>query len=157
MNPSRAPGANGYGWHKIDRTKFGAAVSKANLARTKEVGEKISKSIQRKVSNGEWHHGAGRAKKSDYNGVRLDSTWELKLVEYWDSVGIKWKRNTKVFPYTWNGKNRFYLPDFYLEEDDIFVEVKGYKTERDDAKWKAFPLKLVVYDRMKFEELNIGV
>jgi hypothetical protein len=44
-----------------------------------------------------------------------------------------------------------------LEEDDIFVEVKGYKTERDDAKWKAFPLKLVVYDRMKFEELNIGV
>ena len=45
------------------------------------------------------------------------------------------------FPYNWNG-DRTYFPDFYLPELSEYVEVKGYKTERDVAKWQQFPNKL---------------
>ena len=48
----------------------------------------------------------------------------------------------KGFKYEWNGI-RTYFPDFYLPDKNIYVEVKGYKTERDAAKWDQFPEQLL--------------
>lgn len=33
--------------------------------------------------------------------------------------------------------SRTYFPDFYLPESDMWIEVKGYETERDIAKWES--------------------
>jgi predicted nuclease of restriction endonuclease-like RecB superfamily len=47
--------------------------------------------------------------------------------------------------------DRTYFPDFYIESLDLYVEIKGYETERDRAKWFQFPHKLVV---LKLDEIN---
>ena len=35
---------------------------------------------------------------------------------------------------------RYYTPDFYLPDEDIYIEIKGYKTIKDEAKWSQFPI-----------------
>lgn len=43
------------------------------------------------------------------------------------------------FAYIFEGKERKYTPDFYLVDSDEYVEIKGYKTDKDAAKWEQFP------------------
>jgi hypothetical protein len=59
--------------------------------------------------------------------------WELKYAQYLDEIGVVWERNTASFPYEFEGKMRNYTPDFYLPMTDEYVEIKGYKTEKDEA------------------------
>lgn len=61
---------------------------------------------------------------------------------YLDKLGIKWRRPTEKFPYTFDEKLRYYTPDFYLIDENTYVEIKGYKTPKDEAKWKCFPANL---------------
>ena len=98
---------------------------------------------------GGYRERSGRGKKgwydSMFNGkVFLHSSWELKYVEFLDENGIKWKRNTERFTYSFNGAYHYYVPDFYLYDEDTYVEVKGFKTVKDDAKWENFPFTLIV-------------
>jgi hypothetical protein len=87
--------------------------------------------------------------------VELDSTWELEYVKYLDKNKIKWKRNQIKFPYHYNKKLCYYIPDFFLVKEDIYVEVKGYENERDEAKWRDFPYKLIVL--RKDDLLTLGL
>lgn len=93
----------------------------------------------------------------DYNGVDLHGSWELKYVQYLDLHNIRWVRNTNCFSYIFDGKKRKYIPDFYLPESDQYVEIKGYRTEKDVAKWSQFPKnkKLVVLMKNELKTLNI--
>ena len=54
------------------------------------------------------------------------------------------------FSYEFKGA-REYFPDFYLPEHDAYVEVKGYKTDKDSAKWDAMKNihdeKLLIIDK----------
>lgn len=70
---------------------------------------------------------------------------------------IKWQRNKDSFAYTFQGKERRYTPDFYLIDDDVYIEIKGYKTEKDDAKWTQFPphRKLVVLMKKNLVEMKV--
>ena len=63
--------------------------------------------------------------------VLMDSTWEYAFAERLDRLGIKWVRDEKMtLPYqTPRGRKRKYVPDFYLPDYDMYVEVKGYFTE----------------------------
>lgn len=85
--------------------------------------------------------GSGKSifKKGRYKGIWCDSSWELAWVIYHLDHGIKFERNTEGFTYEL-GK---YYPDFILE-DGTYVEIKGYKTQKDELKWKSFPYKLQV-------------
>lgn len=79
----------------------------------------------------------GRSKHFTVEGVRYNSTWEFIVSNFLDVHKIKWKRgNIKPISYWWKEKWHLYFPDFLLTEYDIYVEVKGYETERDQAKWK---------------------
>jgi hypothetical protein len=84
----------------------------------------------------------GRTKQIIYNGICFHGSWELKFYQWCENKKIKIVRNNKGFKYIWNGE-RTYFPDFYLPEHDTYIEVKGYKTERDNAKWEQFPNKLI--------------
>jgi len=88
----------------------------------------------------------GRVKQTEYRGIKFHGTWEVMFAEWCDLNKIIWERNTKYFIYSWNGERK-YFPDFYLPEKDIYIEVKGYTTDRDLAKWRDFPKKLVVIDK----------
>jgi len=37
---------------------------------------------------------------------------------------------------------------------EIYIEVKGYQTPKDDAKWKQFPKKLLIVKKKEIENLN---
>jgi PAB1-binding protein PBP1 len=52
-------------------------------------------------------------------------------------------------------KNRKYTPDFYLTESDEYIEIKGYKTEKDKAKWSQFPKnkKLIVLTASELKDI----
>ncbi|GJQ43998.1 MAG: hypothetical protein JETCAE03_34960 [Ignavibacteriaceae bacterium] len=122
--------------------------------------EKIRKKIKERYANG-WEVKCGRCKKIDYisliaGKVKLDGSWELKVAQYLDENKINWKRNKQRFDYI-NLKNKksTYCPDFYLKDEDKFIEVKGYKTDLDECKWSQFPEKLEIWDKKRLKELNI--
>lgn len=68
--------------------------------------------------------------------VDMDSTWEVACAKKLDELKIKWVRDP-LMKIEYRDKKlrlRNYIPDFYLPELDIYLEVKGYWT--DAAKWK---------------------
>jgi hypothetical protein len=86
--------------------------------------------------------------------VDLQGTWELKFAVFLDDRKIEWERNRVGYRYTFGGKEHEYFPDFWIKELDIYVEVKGYETEKDRAKWKQFPFKLLVVKKQEIQDLT---
>lgn len=83
----------------------------------------------------------GRTKQIIFDGIKFQGRWELEFYQYCKASNIQIERSNEWFEYEWHG-TRKYFPDFYLPGNDLYVEVKGYETERDQAKWSAFPKKL---------------
>lgn len=118
-------------------------LSEANLSRSaewnKKNGEIIRAAVNKKVENGEWHTSLAKRIHYSYKGVDLHGKWELRYAQYLDENNIRWERCKTSFPYEFEGKSRRYTPDFYLPDMDEYIEIKGYKTEKDEAKWNQFP------------------
>jgi len=139
----------------ITRKKSSDAVLSRTNEWNKENGKRIAKTIAEKVANGTWHTSLAKNMHYDYNGVDLHGSWELSYAMYLDENKIKWVRNKDSFAYVFEGKTRKYTPDFFLVDTKEYVEVKGYNTEKDDAKWTQFPLALKVL--MKKDLLELGI
>lgn len=125
--------------------------------RIKKLSESISKTVYKKIEDGTWHNSFSKSRTHEYNGMKFYGTWELKYAKYLDENFIKWIKNKDKFKYFFDNKNRTYTPDFYLFGSDCYIEIKGYETEKDRAKWNQFPKnkKLVV---LKGKELfNMGI
>jgi hypothetical protein len=120
-------------------------------------GKKISKTVNEKVANGEWHTSLAKHMHIDYNGVDMHGNWELQYAIDLDSKNIKWIKCKESFGYIFEGKPRRYTPDFYLIETDEYIEIKGYKTEKDDVKWSQFPKDKVLKVLMKNELTLLGI
>jgi hypothetical protein len=120
-----------------------------------ENGQKVSETIQKKVAEGTWHTSLAKNMHYNYNGVDLHGRWELNYAQYLDKNNIKWIRCKEQFDYFYDGKNRKYTPDFYLTESDEYIEIKGYKTEKDKAKWSQFPKnkKLIVLTASELKDI----
>lgn len=127
------------------------AIRKMNKERiwTIESRKKHSDSMKRAVENNPEAYSSsnrGRVKQIIYKGIKFQGNWELAFYQWCETNNILCTRNTKGFKYEWNG-NRTYFPDFHLIEKDVYIEVKGYKTERDSAKWEQFPKQLIVVQK----------
>lgn len=96
----------------------------------------------------------GRVKNIEYDGIMLKGQWELKLAIWLDSQNIRWEYESSGFPYEWSGSTRTYFPDFFIPSLNFYIEVKGYKTERDEAKWNNFPNNLAIVDKITISKLN---
>lgn len=60
-----------------------------------------------------------------YNGVKLDSSYEVVVAESLDANNIFWERPGR-FPYhDNNGILHYYTPDFYLPEYNIYLDPKN--------------------------------
>ena len=111
--------------------------------------EKLKESMRKAVENNPEAYTSsnrGRTRQILYDGIKFQGSWELKFYQWCKDTGVLCERNMKGFDYEWNG-TRTYYPDFYLPEYDVFVEVKGYKTDRDEAKWNQFPNKLILVQK----------
>lgn len=115
---------------------------------TKETKEKISKTMQQVVKDKpDSYNGVninGKVKKYKYKNVSLDGTWELTFAQYLDKNNIKWERPNKGIEYIWENTTHIYYPDFFLVDYNIFVEIKGFQTSRDIAKWKMINNLIVI-------------
>lgn len=67
-----------------------------------------------------------RGTKHEYNGIQMDSGWEVELAQYLDLHSIKWIRPSESL--LWKdeeGKSHRYFPDFYLPVLQIFLDPKN--------------------------------
>jgi len=114
-----------------------------------KLSESMKMAVQKSPESYTKNNVCGRVKIVEYKGIKLKGSWEVIVAEWLDDNNIVWEHETKCFDYVWNG-NRKYYPDFYLPDYDVYIEVKGYETERDLEKWKNVP-NLVVF---KLNEIN---
>jgi predicted nuclease of restriction endonuclease-like RecB superfamily len=98
-------------------------------------------------------------KKSDYTCidgsiVSMDSTWEVACAKHLDELKIRWIRNPSLkLKYITRGRRvRNYIPDFYLPDHDVYIEVKGYWTDAARHKMKSVqeknPVKIIILESL---------
>lgn len=109
---------------------------------------------------GKVNHGVGQWYKTTHCEMWLRSQWEYVVALYLDKQEKTWKYEPKAFPITIDGKKATYTPDFYLVDDDLYIEVKGWWRSTYLAKHKAFreaypDIKIEVWDKTKLLELNL--
>ncbi len=122
---------------------------------SQEQRERHSQIVMKKVEEGTWHLSFSKSRTHEYKGVKFHGLWEVKFAMNLDDKNVEWRRPTEKFQYTFEGKTRNYTPDFWIPEMDSYVEIKGYTTPKDEAKWSQFPLKLVI---LKGEDLvQLGI
>lgn len=66
-------------------------------------------------------------KKFKYNGVTMDSSWEVEIAKFLDANNIKWIRDRHIM-FWWtdkDGQRRRYYPDFFLPEYNIYLDPKN--------------------------------
>ena len=91
--------------------------------------------------------------------VSMDSTWEVACARRLDELGIRWIRNSDIkLKYTTRGRRvRNYIPDFYLPDHDLYIEVKGYWTDAARHKMESVrtnnDVKLLILESL--EEINL--
>lgn len=122
-----------------------------------KMSEKISDTVLENVKNDNWHNSFGKSKIVEYKGIKFHGNWEVEFAKFLDNQNIEWKRNTQKFEYLFENKIHYYTPDFYLPKFDLFVEIKGYPTQRDFCKWNDFPAdkRLNIYFGDELYDLNI--
>lgn len=96
-----------------------------------------------------------RVERFVYGGQYFHSSWEVVVAKYLDENDICWTRKVESFDYIFNGKIHQYFPDFYLPDLDLYLEVKGYKIDRDDAKWNSFPKKLQIILEIDIKNITL--
>jgi hypothetical protein len=103
--------------------------------------------------------GVQRVRSSSVEHMTFNHTEKVQLLPnplYLDDNFISWKRNNKRFNYIkLDGKQATYCPDFWVEELDSYIEIKGYETELDRCKWSQFTEKLIVYKKKDLQDIGL--
>lgn len=97
----------------------------------------------------------GRTKQIVLDGIKFQGQWEVDFYLWAKESGLSPERPKESFQYEWHGI-RWYHPDFYIPSLNLYVEVKGYETERDQAKWVAFPKKLRIIKAAEIKKIREG-
>lgn len=126
--------------------------SQTGKHRTEEERKKISSSML-KVCSKRDSNLCGKGKRGTYRGIYCQSSWELAYVLYCFDNGINFIRNKEGFKYTLDGKERTYFPDFYLPDEDTYVEIKGYYDKKSKEKKEQFIGNLVVLQLSEMEPI----
>jgi hypothetical protein len=96
-------------------------------------------------------HG-GKGISGYYEGNYYHSSWELAFAVYHHDHKIPFERCWERFSYEWEGEQKTYIPDFKLSAG-CYVEVKGYSTDKDEAKWEDFPYDLEVWQSEEMDPI----
>jgi len=138
------------------RKKISEAGKKRNLSF--EQRKKISEYMKKAVAchpESYTSSNRGRVKQIEIDGLKLHGSWEVLFYTWAKNTGLMPEKCMKSFSYEWNG-TRSYYPDFYIPSLSLYVEIKGYETEQDRAKWNHFPEKLIVLKKKEIEQIKKG-
>ena len=76
--------------------------------------------------------------------TKVKGLWELKVAHWLNDNNIRWTNTIEPYKYYYNNNWHLYFPDFLLLDTNVLIEVKGYQTDRDLAKWQSVDKKLIV-------------
>ena len=130
---------------------------------------KESKEKQRQAKLGIKNHrygkpspiGAGRGRWSYYQSplqgkIRLRSSYEFAYAQYLDQNNIPWYYEFKTFELS---EGMTYTPDFFLLDQNKYVEIKGYMYLKHQLKIekfiKEYNLNFEILNYIKLKEINI--
>lgn len=86
---------------------------------TEEEKRKLSEAAKRNGLGGfAWRRGI------DYNGIKLDSSYEVDVAKSLDENGILWERPKRI-SYILDNEIHYYTPDFYLPEYNVYLDPKN--------------------------------
>ena len=78
-------------------------------------------------------------KRKDLNNIYFRSSWEANIARYYNYIGIKWEYESKTFIFDNVTRGSVsYTPDFYLIEEDKWIEIKGWMDGKSKTKLKRF-------------------
>lgn len=78
-------------------------------------------------------------KRKDLNNTYFRSSWEANIARYYNYLGIKWEYEPKTFIFQNITRGSVsYTPDFYLPDEDKWIEVKGWMDSKSKTKLKRF-------------------
>lgn len=117
---------------KEDQTKMMVSKRKERGTSGHSVG---TKKVLSELAIARGFGGKNYRKTFQYNGVILESSYELELAKELDKHSIKWVRPKRMKWIDHSGKQRHYTPDFYLPEYDIYLDPKNeYLIKIDSVK-----------------------
>lgn len=94
-------------------------------------------------------------KDTQNNFTKVKGNWELQVANYLNENNIKWTNTIEPIKYFWEDKWHLYYPDFLLIDYDMLLEVKGYKTSRDESKWSSVKeKKFFTIEKKEINNLN---
>lgn len=170
----------------LGRTVWNKGLTKEIDERVKINSENSAKTIKKLVKEGKWKkrnvskdhyinvsirqslkNSGGRCKWFEINGQNVQGTWERDFALLMNKLNIKWikiKNYTDSFIYFKDNKIKRYTPDFYLEEIDKYIEIKGFWWGNDKDKMKLvfennFELKtkLIIIEKYLYKKiLNVN-
>ena len=91
-----------------------------------------------------------------YEGIWCASSWELAWVFWAKDNNINFERNWKWFPYSYKGKPHKYFPDFYLKDNNCYIEIKNNLLLSDPKqryKIEHFDGDLELYNEIKIKPI----
>lgn len=101
--------------------------------------------VQRPLHNSKTtQRGSTRMKKSNapkggieetYKGIEMRSLLETRIAKLLDELDIEWEYEPKRYPVD---KEQSYLPDFYLKNQDLYLEAKGVYSPEDEEIMRKF-------------------
>jgi hypothetical protein len=135
MHDARVRGATKQ-WQDLEsRKKRVESISKAqtNLWKDEEYRKNQVKAFKKKWEDEGYRHkmldtftNVKPFTRSDGSVVNMRSTYEVRCSEYLDSLNIKWEFEKDVFEIHYEGDViRHYIPDFYLPDYKVYIEVKS--------------------------------
>ena len=152
---------------KIISEEHKLAISRHNIGKkhSKETRHKMSKAVRHNWKNGVYDNvytGYGKVGFREDIGHFVRSTWEANIARLLQAMEIEYEYEK----YRFDTPNGLYIPDFYLSEDNYYVEVKGYDSDIAKRKRKyvrkKYGIKLIViahkrYDRLMEEYKDIDL
>lgn len=161
IQPRKAGGRKGKPRSEETRNK----ISVANKGKTVSAEARIKMSESKKGSlNPRFGKKTKHGKRHWYkcpNGkiVSMRSTWEAAYAEHLDSEGVKWEYEPKTFILA---DGRAYTPDFYLTNEKVWVEVKGWLTTEHKSRMKQWQKDnpnefLILADKEYLKSLGIDL
>lgn len=127
---------------KLGKIKHWAlGLTKENDERINKIANKTKETIKEKINQNNWHISFSKVRTQMYKGIKMMGCWEVEFAKLLDNKNIKWLYTTDKFDYRYNQEIHKYNPDFYLPEFDTYIEIKGYPTKRDYAKWSTSNIK----------------
>ncbi len=92
-----------------------------------------------------------------YKRINMRSSWEIRFAQFLDLSGYKWQYESKTFDL----EDTTYTPDFYIPQWDLYIEIKGYFSDKAKIKLKKFKklykkIHLIIINELKYKEI-IGI